>query len=132
MTSTVAPALTLDDVAERFDQWRLLKKSGEKIPSELWDLAKSLKGHYKISHIGKRLHLSASQMRREGVASPSAHTKQPSPKKDKFVNVQFDSVLPSAGVAQPDVILKRPDGMQLTLSQPSTKHLSLLIKSFIK
>ena len=132
MDFTVEAALTLDDVANRFEQWRSVKRQGQKIPAELWELAKPLKGSYKIGHIAQRLHVSTSQMRREGLIPPSTRKKRQSSENKKFVNIPIASILPPAGSEfQSSVVLKRADGMQLTLTQPSTEHLALFIKSFI-
>jgi len=132
MTFTVTPELTLDDVAERFEQWRSTKKLRERIPTELWELARSLKGRYKSTHISLRLRIATSQMRREGLIPPAKpKQKKQSTEKKKFVNVQLDSVLQSGATIQPTLALKRADGTQLTLSQPSNEHLMLFIKSLM-
>jgi len=131
--ATAMPTVTINDVAARFEQWRATKKLGDKIPTELWDLARSLKQRYKISHIGRSLQVSFSQLRREGVAPPAKPRKRQSPESKKFVSVQLDSALPALGNAlQPTLVFKRPDGTQLSLSQPSTEQLNLFIQSFME
>jgi len=132
MTLTTTPALTLDEVAEKFSQWRSTKKSGDRIPSELWALAKSLVSRYKISRIGSRLRIATTQLRREGLVPPEYPKKRQFKEDNKFVNVQLDSVLSSKLTPESTLALTRADGTQLTLSQPSTEHLALFIKSFIE
>lgn len=126
------PALTLDDVEKCFEEWRSAKKIGARIPPELWALTKSLKGKYKISEISKRLRVSGSQLQREGLALPSTSKKQRTPKKNQFVNVNLDMPQPVSAAFQSSVVLKRTDGMQLSLSQPSIDQLALFITAFIE
>lgn len=130
MNSTT-PELALEDIAERFNQWRLTKKPGDKIPQELWELAKCLKGRYKVGQLSKQLRVSTAQLRREGLALPPKRKKEKSANNKKFVNVNLNSASSYASASiTPNLVVTRVDGVQLTLSNPSPEQLSLFIDSF--
>lgn len=49
--------LSLDSVKLRFDDWRLTKKPGERIPENLWDLAVDLTARYSMNEVNRTLKL---------------------------------------------------------------------------
>ena len=60
--STTPEILTLDEVKNHFDHWRLTRTKQGKIPQSLWSEVKTLIGRYPISKIAQALHVSAYQI----------------------------------------------------------------------
>ena len=55
----------LEAVRSQFDTWRDSKKTKtEKIPTELWQAAEQLLGHYKFTHITKTLRLKSNDFKK--------------------------------------------------------------------
>ena len=50
--------LTLEEVAEHFEDWRRQKRTGERIPEQLWSEAIALVEEYGLSQVTRRLRLS--------------------------------------------------------------------------
>jgi len=138
--------LTLEAVEQQFTAWRAIKKSGEKIPTHLWELVKQLIGSYKISQIITRLHLSTKQMQKEGLYKSSNHqTKSPSSapgllrnsggKDGAFVKVdlpKLSSIATQPNLTAPQLIIERADGLKLLLSQLSEQKLNALVDNFLE
>ena len=62
MKTPIETKLTLEAVAEHFEQWRRCKKKGERIPEHLWGEAIELLGRYGISQITRTLRLSGADL----------------------------------------------------------------------
>ncbi|MBA3582899.1 MAG: hypothetical protein H0W44_10675 [Gammaproteobacteria bacterium] len=117
-------AITLDEVEQRFTQWRLTRKAGDKIPKPLWDLVQQVLPHYKLTPIIRRLHLSTSQLRQRGLLAKADKPTSPIP---AFVTL----ALQPPPATQPCLVLERHDGVKLSLIAPSMEHTHLLITTFL-
>ncbi|MBF0467154.1 MAG: hypothetical protein HQK94_18970 [Nitrospirae bacterium] len=53
----------LNEVLERFKQWRLAKSKREPIPGDLWDAAVSLTKRYSVNQVSRVLHVSYAKLR---------------------------------------------------------------------
>ena len=83
MKARIESALTLEEVAEHFAQWRRNKKKGERIPQPLWNEAIELVETHGVSQVTRTLRLSATDLdkhrgivgtnqRRQGAVAESA------------------------------------------------------------
>ena len=116
--------LTIEEVEQRFKQWRLKKQPKDIIPNYLWDLVRKLMGHYPPSRITKRLSLSTKQMRSKGLLPlPHVLPKASTP----FVNIKLPSLLSTP----PQLIIQRTDGTQLSYTNLSDDQFILSIKTFL-
>ena len=57
-TPSQPQTLTLEEVAEHFEDWRRQKRRGERIPEQLWSEAIALVEAYGLSQVTRRLRLS--------------------------------------------------------------------------
>ena len=57
MKAPIETPLTLQEVAEHFEQWRRGKRKGERIPEQLWQEAVSLVHTYGVSQVARTLRL---------------------------------------------------------------------------
>lgn len=117
--------LTIKEVEQQFKAWRLKKKGREKIPDCLWDAVQQLTTRYTPSTIIKHLKLSTRQMKRKGLGPLLGA--QPEEKPPPFVNIKLSPQLGS----QPQMVIQRADGAQLTCANLSDKQLVLSVKTFL-
>ena len=62
MKARIESTLTLEAVADHFEQWRRNKKKGERIPQTLWDEAIDLVETHGVSRVTRTLRLSATDL----------------------------------------------------------------------
>ena len=68
MKAPIESPLTLEAVAEHFEQWRSNKKKGERIPEQLWSEAIDLVGTYGVSQVTRTLRLGGADLnKRRGI-----------------------------------------------------------------
>lgn len=134
MKALTETTLTLEEVAEHFEQWRRSKKRGQRIPEQLWDEAVSLVGTYGVSQITRVLRLSGTDFNKRRGIVESGKRRRGSGAKTTFVEIdqaRVDQVLePEAGAAWME--LERPDGLRLRIRPSGGQHLLALLDRFME
>jgi len=133
MKALIETALTLEEVAEHFEQWRRSKKRGQRIPERLWDEAVNLVGTYGVSEITRILRLSGTDFnKRRGIVGPGKR-RRGSAAKTAFVEIDragVDQVLkPEATGTWME--LERPDGLRLRIGPSGGEHMLALLDRFM-
>ena len=133
MKALIETALTLEEVAEHFEQWRRNKKRGQRIPEQLWDEAVSLVNTYGVSQITRVLRLSGTDFnKRRGIVG-SGKRRRGSGARATFVEInqaEVDQVLrPEATGAWME--LERPDGLRLRIRPSGGEHMLALLDRFM-
>ena len=76
MKARMESSLTLEVVAEHFDQWRRRKRNGERIPDQLWCEAVELVSRYGVSRVIATLRLNGTDLnKRRGIIEAGRHEK---------------------------------------------------------
>ncbi|MBT8338706.1 MAG: hypothetical protein HKP58_00840 [Desulfatitalea sp.] len=67
---------SLEQVQQRFESWRKLRKKGARIPQDLWQAAVSLSAHYSIGHLSQALRINYTALKEKVVKAdtPEKHT----------------------------------------------------------
>ena len=133
MKAPIESTVTLETVAEHFEQWRSGKKKGERIPEHLWREAIDLLDHYGISQVTRALRLSGSDLnKRRGMVEASQRRQGPS---GKTAFVEIDPVvMDQALAAQASAAwmeLERPDGLRLRIRPTGGADMLALIDRFM-
>lgn len=123
--------LTLNDVKQHFDHWRITRIKQSKIPDSLWSEVKTLIGRYPISQITTALRVNAHQVS-AGVASKSDFT---------FVSVRPNAspapttkLAPSARTTSEATCtfeIHRPNGVILKISAFPVASMATIINQFV-
>ncbi len=120
---------TLSDVRERYEHWRSDKTSGNKIPEDLWRLARKLVGRYSPSKIRDRLRISSMQYKRyilqEQAEPPLKPEQQP------FVSTSLNQVLSTVS-AHPYISINCQDGTVLTINNLPIEQIGSLINQLLE
>jgi hypothetical protein len=114
----------LEEVKEALDRWRTTKKSkSQPIPDEIWQKIKSLKNNYTKKQIISALKINYSQykMKIEDVISSTAESPP------QFASIIMDDMLQKQ---TSQIIVKRQDGLTLTINDFNNDHLISLISMF--
>ena len=121
MKAPIESPLTLEVVAEHFEQWRRNKKKGERIPEELWGEAIELVDTYGVSQVTRTLRLGGADLnKRRGIVG-AGRRRRSQGTKAAFVEVEPAVVERAVGPPEstaPWMELERPDGFRLASSQP--------------
>jgi len=125
--------LTLEAVAEHFEQWRRHKKKRERIPEKLWREAISLVGIYGVSQVTRTLRLSGTDLnKRRGIVG-TGNRRQGAGAKTAFVEVAPARVDrapgPEAGATWME--LERPDGLRLRIQPSGGADMLALVERFM-
>ena len=116
--------LILEEVKEAIDTWRVTKKSkSQPIPNEIWQKIKTLKNNYPKNQIITALRINHSQYKLKVEDSVDTATK-PSP---QFASITMNDMLQKQSS---QIILKRLDGLTLTINDFTHEHLMSLISMF--
>lgn len=75
----VGAADELEEVAQRFERWRLARRRGEHIPRELWAQAVCLGVRYGVHRVAASLGLNAERLQRRVRDDDGAATETPEP-----------------------------------------------------
>jgi hypothetical protein len=68
MNARIESTLTLEEVAEHFEQWRGSKRKGDRIPEQLWSEAVGLVRSYGVSRVARTLRLGGQDLnKRRGI-----------------------------------------------------------------
>lgn len=133
MKTLIKSPLTLEEVAQHFDQWRIHKKKGERIPSRLWSAAIRLLSHYPISKITRTLRLSGTALKKHQGAGSS---KAPEDSRSEVSFVEIDRAVvnqalkPSATTAWME--LARADGLRLRIQPAQGADLLAVVERFME
>ena len=133
MKAPIESPLTLETVAEHFEQWRRNKKKGERISEQLWSEAIGLVGRYGVSQVTRTLRLSGTDLnKRRGIIAGGRH-RGGSGGKTAFVELNpglVDQALaPQATAAWME--LERPDGLRLRIQPTGGADMLALIDRFM-
>ena len=129
MKARIESTLTLEAVADHFEQWRRNKKKGERIPQTLWDEAIELVETHGVSRVTRTLRLSATDLnQRRGIVATGG--RRDAAAETAFVEIE------RAQMPQPDsgavwMELERPDGMRLRIRPPQGVDLLALVERFM-
>ena len=134
MKSPIESPLTLEAVAEHFEQWRSNKKKGERIPEKLWSEAIDLVGHYGVSQVTRTLRLSGTDLnKRRGIVG-TAQRRRKQNTTAAFVEVEPAVVERAVGPsdsAVPWMELERPDGLRLRIGPAGGADLLAVLDRFV-
>jgi hypothetical protein len=133
MKAPIESPLTLEEVAEHFEQWRRNKKKGKRIPEHLWSEAVGLVSTYGVSQVTRTLRLSGSDLnKRRGIAATSKR-RQGAGGKTAFVEIDRALVDrapgPEAGAVWME--LERPDGLRLRIQPTRGADMLALVDRFM-
>jgi hypothetical protein len=134
MKAPIEPALTLQEVAEHFEQWRKRKRNGERVPERLWNEAVSLVETYGVSQVSRTLRLGGRDLnRRRGMIESGPRRQERSGKRafveiDPVVMDQTPGPEASAGWME----LERPDGLRLRIRPSGGAELLALVERFLE
>lgn len=120
------PAITLEFVKSKFDEWRATRKHKSKTPPELWEYAKQLYPHYTCGKISATLNLSHAELKSKLVPSVSS---VPS-KETSFA----EYLIPSSFLEdkkESTLEFIRKDGLILKLKNFSTQNLLPVVSLFL-
>ncbi len=133
MKAPIESPLTLEEVAEHFEQWRRSKKKGERIAERLRSEAIGLVGTYGVSQVTRTLRLSGTDLnKRRGIAATGKRRQCPG---GKTAFVEVDPALvdrapgPEAGAVWME--LERPDGLRLRIRPTGGTDLLALVERFM-
>jgi len=130
MKARIESALTLEEVAEHFAQWRRNKKKGERIPQPLWNEAIELVETHGVSQVTRTLRLSATDLDKHRGIVGTNQRRQGAVAEAAFVEVECAHIPASGGEAL-WMELERPDGMRLRIRPPQGLDLLALVERFM-
>ena len=138
MKARTESPLTLEAVAEHFEQWRSHKKKGERIPEHLWREATNLLDTYPISQVTRTLRLSGSDVnKRRGITHATRRQKGMAAKATQpgtaFVEVDPNEVARTSALSTRHTWLElhRPDGLRLRIHPGDGGELLALVDRFM-
>jgi hypothetical protein len=125
--------LGLEAVAEHLEQWRGVKKKGERIPQALWREAAALVDTRGVSQVSRVLRLSGSDLNgRRGVNGAGKGRQRMG--KTPFVEAER-ACLPGVDAPLSGAIyveLERPDGVRLCIRSDRGLNLAGLVGRFLE
>jgi hypothetical protein len=134
MKAPMESPLTLEAVAEHFEQWRRNKKKGERIPEKLWSEAIDLVDRYGVSQVTWTLRLSGTDLnKRRGIVG-TGQRRRSQDTKAAFVEIEPAVVQRAVGPpasAAPWMELQRPDGLRLRIHPREGSELLALVDRFM-
>ena len=134
MKAPVEPPLTLEAVAEHFEQWRRNKKKGERIPEPMWSEAINLVDRYGVSQVTRTLRLSGTDLnKRRGIVG-TGQRRRSQDTKAAFVEIEPAAVQRAVGPkasAAPWMELERPDGFRLRIRPTGGADMLALLDRFL-
>ncbi len=134
MKIKTTPSLTLEAVAEHFEQWRSNKKKGERIPEFLWAEAIGLISDYPLSRVCRVLHLCAKDLKRHQAALSADKALADCGAERSFVEIDrgiVDQAL-SASAAAVLMEMERPDGLRLRIQPSNSADMLALMTRFME
>ena len=133
MKAAIETPLTLQEVAEHFEQWRRGKRKGERIPEQLWQEAVDLVDSYGVSQVSRTLRLGGRDLnKRRGMTTAGRHRRGAS---SKTTFVEIDPVVcgeaPEPTGSALWMELERPDGLRLRIRPSHRGDLLALVERFM-
>ena len=134
MKTKTSPPLTLEAVAEHFEQWRSNKKKGERIPESLWFEAIGLASDYPLSRVCRDLHLCATDLKRHQSALSSGKERAVSRSESSFVEIEHAMVDQAMRPNTRPVFIEmeRPDGLRLRVQPANSADMLALMARFME
>ena len=134
MKARMESSLTLEVVAEHFDQWRRRKRNGERIPDQLWCEAVELVSRYGVSRVIATLRLNGTDLnKRRGIIEAGHHDKATggdTPFVEMEPLVTDRAVGPESAAVWME--LERADGMRLRIRGERSVDLLGLVERFME
>jgi hypothetical protein len=132
MKTAIETRLTLQELAEHFQQWRNLKQPGERIPDHLWREAISLVGAYGVTQITRTLRLSSTDFNKRRRRIESGEHQPDVEGETAFVQINpklMERALEPAAAGWLE--LERPDGLRLRIQPTPGADLLALVERFM-
>jgi hypothetical protein len=133
MKASIKTRLTLQEVAEHFEQWRRGKQKGERIPEQLWQEAVSLVDTYGVSRVSQTLRLGGRDLnKRRGVTTAGQHS-QGASGKTTFVEIKAVAAEQAPGPKGSALWmeLERPHGLRLRIQPTHGVDMLALVERFL-
>jgi len=134
MKAPIESPLTLETVAEHFEQWRRNKKKGERIPEKLWSEAIDLVDRYGVSQVTRTLRLSGTDLnKRRGIVG-TGQRRRSQDTKAAFVEIEPAVVQRAVGPQATTTAwmeLERPDGLRLRIRPTGGADMLALLDRFL-
>lgn len=135
MIETINKALSLKDVNEQFERFRVSRKKMTKFPDQLWKQAVSLLKNHSISEVARVLRVSSAQIKTQlnnlKPDIPSGIDFISVPQSETALNQSFPDKFKQDAAQIAKVEIFRPDGTQLVISNLSESTLPKLLSCFI-
>jgi len=126
ITATISQP-TIEQVGERLDKWRKIKKHRESIPKDIWQDATELAKKYSINTVSKTLRLSYTDLK-DRVCGPS----KPKPKKRRssdFIEIGQPFLIPEATLEMEN---KKGSHLKISFKGRTDFDLMALAKTFLQ
>jgi len=133
MNARIESTLTLEEVAEHFEQWRKRKKNGERIPEPLWNEAIALVSRYGVSQVTRTLRLSGTDLNKRRGQIAGGKRRQGAGGETAFVEID-PLVMDQAPGPEASAVwmeLERPDGLRLRIRPSGDADMLALIDRFL-
>ena len=116
-TPSQPQTLTLEEVAEHFEDWRRQKRRGERIPEQLWSEAIALVEAYGLSQVTRRLRLSGRDLNKRRGLPGSGRRRRRAEAPATFVELAPEVVVQAQHRQSTPGCLEliRPDGLRLRI-----------------
>jgi hypothetical protein len=134
MKAPIESPLTLETAAEHFEQWRRIKKNGERIPEKLWSEAIDLVDRYGVSRVVRTLRLSGTDLNKRRGIFGGGRRRRGQNTKAAFVEVEpavVERAVESSASAAAWMELERPDGFRLRIRPTGGADMLALIDRFL-
>jgi hypothetical protein len=134
MKSAQSRVLTLEEVAEHFEQWRSHKKQGERIPQRLWSEAIGLLCDYPISRVLSTLGLCGTDLKKHQAQLNDTQSTPDAGSGMAFMELEASLIEPTnlrPVEASLVIELQRPDGLRLRVESANTSDLVVLAERFM-
>jgi len=132
MKTSIETRLTLQEVAEHFQQWRNMKQPGERIPDHLWREAISLVGANGVTQVTRTLRLSSTDFNKRRRLIKAGQRQPDAEGGTAFVEINpklMDRALEPAAAGWLE--LERPDGLRLRIQPTPGADLLALVERFM-
>ncbi|MBF0544073.1 MAG: hypothetical protein HQM08_06560 [Candidatus Riflebacteria bacterium] len=113
------PQHSLEQIKEKFSEWRNAESRSHKIPEELWSAAVSLIPYFSINRISRELSLGFTELKSRASNSVS--------KTDKFVELELPAPSPQNVTPIAEIVTN-----QGTVLRIFSQNCSEIIKAFLK
>lgn len=98
--------LSLEQVQQRFESWRLRRKKRTRIPRTLWQAAVSLSEEYSINHLSKALRVNYTELKKKVVNAQTAKKETSGISSSPFIELP----VPAAPLTESTIEMIKSDG----------------------